>query len=127
MTQETRNTFDEATIDRFNTTDEVDIETTQPSGAQRRTPIWVLTDGRDVYVRSLRGSEGHWYRELMATQDGVVHPGSDRFAVRAVHANDEETIALVDDLFRAKYGVGRSTQSMLRPKTLETTVRLEPA
>jgi hypothetical protein len=127
MTDQARARFDQAVIDRCNATHEVDIETVRRAGRPRRTTIWIVTDGSDVYVRSVRGSQGHWYRELTATQHGVLHIGSDRFAVRARRADDPETIDLVGDLFRAKYGpASRSTQAMLQPKTLETTLRLEP-
>jgi len=129
MTQKTHGTFDSALIERINATHEVDIETVKPSGEPRRTTIWIVTDGSDVCVRSVRGSAGRWYRDLTATPTGVLHIGSDRVAVRATHAADPASIALVSDLFRAKYGrtSRASTQAMLEPETLEATLRLDPA
>jgi hypothetical protein len=127
MTKEAHQRFDRTIIDRFHTAREVDIETTRPSGEPRMTTIWILTDGSDVYVRSERGTEGHWYREAIATHSAVLHLGSDRFAIRVTPANDSATVALVDELYRTKYGAAsQSTQAMLQPNTLETTLRLEP-
>lgn len=128
MTNDARARFDPTVLDRFKVAKEIDIETAPHSGGPRLTTVWVLTDGNDVYVRSERGTEGHWYRELTAAGHGAVHIGSDRYPVRAIHAVDAESVELVNDLFRTKYGSAKaSTQAMLQPKTLETTLRLEPA
>lgn len=120
--------FEPKLIELINATEEVDIETTSSSGKPVRATIWILTDGRDVYVRSLKGTDGQWYRDLVARPDGAVYIQGQRIPIRAVVANDPSTIALVSDLFRSKYGHYRaSTDAMLQPHTLEATLRLDPA
>ena len=105
----------------------VDIETVRQSGAHRRTVIWIVTDRSDVYVRSVRGTRGRWYRDLLERPDGVLHVGTEAVAVRAVRASDAASVELVSDLLRMKYRRQRaSTASMLQPHTFETTLRLEP-
>jgi hypothetical protein len=106
---------------------EVDIETSRGEDSPtHRTTIWAVVDDGNVYVRSLRGTRGRWYRELMATGDAVIHVDGDSYPVRAVQAADDESIERTSKGFRRKYGKSRSLDSMLEDDTLETTVRLEP-
>jgi hypothetical protein len=127
MTQEDGR-FGAALIERIGTAREVEIETQRPSGGRRRTIVWIVTDGNEVYVRSVRGSAGRWYRDLVANPDGALHVGADRIEMRATPAADPASVALVSDLFRTKYARSRaSMESMIQPHTLETTLRLHPA
>ena len=68
---------------RIDAAREVEIETTRPSGASRRTVIWVMTDGAEVYVRSVGGVEGRWYRDLMDRPIALLHLDDERVAVEA--------------------------------------------
>jgi hypothetical protein len=121
--------FGAALIERIGASRQVEIETQRPSGERRRTIVWIVTDGNDVYVRSVRGSAGRWYRELVANPNGAIHVGGDRVRVRVTPAADPASVALVSDLFRAKYSrtSRASAESMIQPHTLETTLRLHSA
>jgi hypothetical protein len=106
---------------------EVDIETSRGDDAPvHRTTIWAVVEGGEVYVRSLRGTRGRWYRELMATGGGVVHVDGNSYPVRAVQAADDDSIERASEGLRRKYPQSRSLDSMLDDDILETTVRLEP-
>ncbi len=80
-------------------------------------------------MRSVRGEKGRWYREVSANPSAALHVGDRRIPVRAVPVTDEPTVGAVSDAYRSKYGrrAPGSTQAMLRPETLPTTLRLEPA
>ena len=95
---------------------------------RRRTTIWIVADDSGAYVRSVRGSRGRWYRDLVANPDGAIIFGAERISIRAIAAVDADSIELVSYLFRAKYGrrSRASTESMVQPMTLETTLRLVP-
>ena len=113
--------------DSIDSAPEVDIETSEGDGAPvHRTTIWAVVEDGDVYVRSLRGTRGRWYRELMARGEGVVHVGGDSYPVRAVQVADAESIERTSEGFRRKYPASRSVDSMVADDVLETTVRLEP-
>ncbi|HLZ31206.1 MAG TPA: DUF2255 family protein [Chloroflexota bacterium] len=122
--------FDQATLDIFDRTAEVEIETSRADGAPvHRTTIWIVVASDAVYVRSVRGPAGRWYRELLANPRGAVHAGGTAVAVQAKPASDPATIARVSDALNQKY-LARwpgPTAAMLRDDTLPTTLRLEPA
>jgi hypothetical protein len=105
---------------------EVEIETRRGEGAPiHRTTIWAVVDDGEVYVRSLHGARGRWYRELLADPAAVLHVRGDAFPVQAVQAADPESIERTNDALRRKYGNSRALESMLADEILDTTVRLE--
>jgi hypothetical protein len=120
--------FDASTLDRMRDTREIRLQTTSLHGtATHRTIIWIVTVGDEAFIRSVRGPAGRWYREARERPEVVVHVEGESIPATAVLANDSETIETVSDAFTAKYGKrSPSTASMLRPHTLETTLRLEP-
>jgi hypothetical protein len=112
---------------RLETVREVEIETRRAGDAPvHRTPIWVVVAQGEVYARSLRGEGGRWYRELMANPVAALHVEGKAVPVRAVSADDPESIERTSEGFRSKYGASRALDSMLRDEILSTTVRLEP-
>ena len=111
-------------------TREVRIETRRDEDAPaHRTTIWVVTVDGSVFVRSVRGGRGRWYREVSANPAAALHVGGDRIPVRAVPVTDDATIEAVSEAYREKYGRTSpgSTRAMVQPETLPTTLELEPA
>jgi hypothetical protein len=103
------------------------IETTRPDGTTRKTRIWVVVDGAEAFVRSVRGDRGHWYQAAVDAPDGVqIHADARSIPVRVVLADDQESIDRCSAALRRKYRPGGSLDSMLVDKTLGTTLRLEP-
>ena len=122
--------FDPETLRLLEETREVRIETRRDEDAPaHRTIIWVVAVDGDVFVRSVRGEKGRWYREVSANPSAALHVGDRRIPVRAVPVADEPTVGAVSEAYRSKYGRTSpgSTRAMLRPETLPTTLRLEPA
>jgi hypothetical protein len=119
--------FSRADLDLLDRTDEIDIETSSRAGQPRRTTIWVVVDDGVPYIRSVRGSAGGWYRQVRVNSDVVLHVDGRRLKAAAVPATDDESVRRVNAALRKKYGNTQSTKAMLQPKTLETTLRLEPA
>ena len=122
--------FDSETLRLLDEMKEVRIETRRDEDAPaHRTTIWVVTVDGDVFVRSVRGERGRWYREVSANRDAALHVGDRRIPVRAVPVTDEPTVEAVSEAYRSKYGRTSpgSTRAMLLPETLPTTLKLEPA
>jgi hypothetical protein len=108
------------------TVPEIDIETRSSEGEVHRTTIWPVVDGGDVYVRSLRGSAGRWYQELMAGPDAVIHVEGEAVPIHAMLAPDVESIGRANAGYQRKYADSRYLGTMTREEILGTTIRLEP-
>jgi hypothetical protein len=114
-------------VDRFDRTKVVEIETQSPKGAKHSVPIWIVVADGVPYVRSVRGPQGRWYRELLARGEGAIVAAGKRTPVKATHDRTKASIDATSDALRRKYkGSGGSLASMLRADVLDTTVRLEP-
>jgi hypothetical protein len=119
-------TFPKDVLSLLDRTREVDVETRSSSGITHRVPIWVVVAGDDVFARSWRGSGARWYREILM-RDGALVAGRRRIPVRAVRADDPDSVRRTSEGYQTKYRDSRSTPSMLRSEILDTTIRLEPA
>lgn len=90
--------------------------------------IWsVVVDG-ELYVRSVRGRSGAWYRGTQARHRGTVAAdgaASHDVTFEDVPADDPVQDRL-DDAFRAKYGRGPSVDAITAPTALEATLRVTP-
>jgi hypothetical protein len=123
-------TFPADVLDRLRETREIEIETTRKSGDKRRTIIWIVVDGDDVFVRSEYGDSGWWYRDITARPEARVTPrkgDQTPIDVRAIHVTDPESTERCSAAIRTKYGSSSATGIMTRSPALESTIRLEPA
>jgi hypothetical protein len=122
--------FDAETLRLLDDNREVKIETRRDAESpEHRTIIWVVVVEGEVFVRSVRGPRGRWYREISSNPKGALYVENNRLPVRAAHATDDTTVDAVSDAIRSKYGETspKSTASMVRPDTLPTTLKLSPA
>jgi len=106
---------------------EVEIET-RPAADEpsHRTIIWIVAEADEVFVRSVRGGRGRWYREAMATREAILRVGGAATAVRITPAIDAPSIDRCSRALRRKYAGDPALGTMLRPETLSTTLRLDP-
>ena len=88
--------------------------------------IWVVVADDDVFVRSFRGTQGRWYRDLAAGGPATLEFAGQRLAVQAIPANDPDAIDRTSREFLRKYRTSSYAQAMVQPDTLSTTLRLEP-
>lgn len=109
--------------------DEVEIETRlDPKSPKHRTVIWILPTAEGIYVRSVRGTRGRWYREAIANPAVIVHAGRRKAAAWAEAADSSALIKAVNRAYLEKYGERwpEDTRSMLKPSVLHTTLQLTP-
>jgi hypothetical protein len=106
-------------------TKEVRIETLSSRGT-RKTIIWVVVTGGDVYVRSVRAEDGHWYQRALSNPLVAIDVDGERVEFRAVLVDDADQIMAVTDALQAKYPRGGSLDRMTREEVLDTTLRLDP-
>jgi hypothetical protein len=118
--------FPKATLALLDRSREVDMETRSPKGTKHAVPIWVVVDGDDVFIRTYRGPNSRWYRELLAGPGALVVDGK-RIPIRAIAAADSVSVKRASAGYRKKYRKGSSLDSMLVASVLPTTLRVEPA
>ena len=105
----------------------MDVETHKANGGVRRTTVWPVVDGGEVFIRSWLGERGRWYQEALAQPEQMaVHVAGRRLPVRAVLLSDARSIERCTRGLKAKYAGNPSTPAMVAPDVLRTTLRLEP-
>jgi hypothetical protein len=86
--------------------------------------IWVVRHGSDLYVRSVNGPEGAWFRGVQSTHTGHVSAGgveADVVLEDADHDLDDE----IDEEYRLKYGrSSTAVDHIASPEARSTTLRL---
>ena len=119
--------FDQRDVDLLAAAEEIEIETQPPGGSARRTTIWVMVDDGDVFVRSVRGATGRWYRDATANPAVAVIANGRRLDATAIPADDPDTVERINRALTAKYLGVPGYDEMLEPQALEVNFRLEPA
>jgi hypothetical protein len=116
--------FDADTLRELRDLREVAIRTEKhPDSA---VVIWAVVAGDEVFVRSVRGSKGRWYRDIATGGLATLEFGGRRLAVEAFPASDAASIARASREFLQKYASSPYAQSIVRTEVLPTTLRLEP-
>jgi hypothetical protein len=119
--------FSTEDLELLDRTEEVEIETRAPDGPAHRTVIWVVVDDGDVFIRSVRGAAGRWYREAIANPAVAIHVAGRRLSATAIPATDPASIGRASAALVRSYAGDPAVRSMIRPDVLDTTLRLEPA
>jgi hypothetical protein len=115
-------------LDKIGRAEEVQIASVRRDGTLTRpVTVWVVRRGNDLYMRSVRGPSGHWFRGTQERHEGRIRGGGaqqDVTFVEAGHDIDDE----VDAAYRAKYRryAGKILDSVLTPEARSTTLRLVP-
>jgi len=94
---------------------------------QRPRIIWVVRHGDDLYVRSVNGADGAWFRGVEVSHAGRISAGgvdADVVFEDADHDVDDD----LDEEYRRKYGRSSSAvDSITSANARATTIRLLPA
>ena len=116
--------FDAAILSELRDLHEVTIRTEKhPKSA---VVIWVVVADDEVFVRSVRGGKGRWYRDLAVGGPATLEFAGRRLAARAFPVSDADAIAQASREYLRKYQPSPYAQSMVRDEVLPTTLRLEP-
>jgi hypothetical protein len=89
--------------------------------------VWAVRHGDDIFVRSVGGRSGQWFRGTQERHEGWIRAGGvqqDVTFVDADHDSDDE----VDAAYRAKYRryAGSILNSVLTPGARSSTLKLVP-
>ncbi len=86
--------------------------------------VWhVVVDGA-LYLRSVKGPEGEWYKGVARYFEGFLSWGEHTRAVS--YTLDSSNDPAIDAAYTAKYGNGASTRSITNDLSHQTTLRVDP-
>ena len=108
--------------------EELEIASVRPDGTLRKlVTIWVVREGDSLYVRSVKGPTGAWFRGTQERHEGRIRAGGVEKDVTFVTA-DHDIDDAVDASYRAKYRryAGSILNSVLTPQARSTTIKLVP-
>ena len=99
----------------------------QGSEDEVRTPIWIVTVGPSVFIRSYRASDGNWYQHVLAERTFPLEIEGQDVSVRAEPVTTATTQNDVSAAYEAKYPGEPETAEMISPPVVATTLQLVPA
>jgi hypothetical protein len=108
--------------------EEVQIASVRRDGTLGKpVTVWAVRQGDDLYVRSVKGPDGHWYRGTQERHEGQIRARGVQQDVTFVDAAGDGHDA-VDAAYRAKYRryAGSILNSVLTPEARASTTRLVP-
>lgn len=116
-------------LDRIGHTDELDLASQRSDGSLRDpVTMWVVRDGDALYVRSMHGRAGAWFRGTQTRSQGHVRSAGIDKDVAFVNDTDPQLNDRLDAAYRTKYArygnspIGHVTTVDSRASTL----RLDP-
>jgi hypothetical protein len=119
-------TSDELT--RIGTAEELQIASLRGDGTlQNPVTIWVVRLGDDLYVRSVNGRTGAWFRGTQVRHEGHIRAGGITKDVTFMDSdpgiNDQ-----IDDAYRTKYRryAASIISTIVSPKARSATIKLVP-
>jgi hypothetical protein len=120
-----------AELERIDAAEELRITTERPDGTFRPdVPIWVVSAGGHVYVRTWYRRDNGWFGRAVASRRAHVQVAglAADVTVEDVGDADQGLRASVDAAYRAKYGhYGAATvDQMVSDAAAATTLRLTP-
>jgi hypothetical protein len=95
-------TTDELT--RLDAAQELEIARPSAATAGRRTPIWVVRAGDDLYVRAAYGRGSGWHNVARTSRKARIWAAGVEKDVTIEDADDETVLDRVDAAYRQKYG-----------------------
>ena len=122
------NTWTKSELDKIARAEELEIATRRRDGTLRDpVTVWMVRVGDDLYVRSVKGSAGAWFRAAVASHQGRVKAGGVHRDVTFVEANDAPSDE-IDRAYRAKYGryAASIVNTVLTPKARAAALRFVP-
>lgn len=117
-------------LERLGRESELRIAGRRVDGTLRRLVIiWAVVADGDVYVRSVRGDGGGWFRGVEQRHEGRIESGGVDRDVRFTDVPADDPVQeAIDAAYAAKYPGSRSSvASITAPKARATTLRVLPA
>jgi hypothetical protein len=115
-------------LSKVGSAEEVQITIRRRDGTLRKpVTVWVVRDGDSLYVRSVKGPTGAWFRGVQESHQGRIRASGVEKDVTFADAN-HDIDDKVEAAYRAKYRryAGSILNSVLTPQARSTTIKLLP-
>lgn len=115
-------------LNRIGTAEELEIATLRRDGTRRNpVTIWVVRLGDDLYVRSVNGRTGAWFRGTQVRHEGHIQAGGVDKDVTFVDANPDINDQ-IDAAYRTKYRryAASIIRSIVSSEARSATIKLVP-
>ncbi len=115
-------------LSKLGDAEEVQIASVRRDGKLGRpVTTWVIRQDDDLYVRSVRGRSGHWFRGVQERHEGRIRAGRVQKDVTFVDG-DDAIGDQIDAVYRNKYRryTGPILNSVLTPAARAATLKIVP-
>jgi hypothetical protein len=116
-------------LNKIGAAEELQIASLRDNGTLRNpVTIWVVRVGDDLYVRSVNGRNGAWFRGTQTRHEGHIQAGGVGKDVTFVEETDPDLSNQIDAAYRAKYRryAANIVNSILTPQARMATLKLAP-
>lgn len=116
-------------LNKIETADELRIASLRRDSTLRKSVIiWVVRLGDDLYVRSVNGRNGSWFRGAQVRHEGHIQAGGVDKDVTFVEEADPTINNQIDAAYRAKYRryAANIVNSILTAQARSATIKLMP-
>ena len=116
-------------LSKIETAEELKIASMRRDGTLRKpVTIWVVRHGDQIYVRSVNGPDGGWFRGIQTRHQGHIRAGGVTKDVSFVSVDPADLGEEIDAAYRTKYrrypaGI---VNSVLTPAARAATLELVP-
>ena len=114
-------------LSKIEAAEELDLASVRRDGTLRNpVTIWVVRRGDDLYIRSVNGRTGAWFRGAQDRHEARIHADDvekDVLLVETDDVNDE-----IDAAYRAKYRryAAKIVDTVVTPEARAATLKLVP-
>lgn len=116
-------------LTRIGQADELELASLRGDGSLRSpVTMWVIRDGDQLYVRSMHGRTGAWFRGTETRHQGHIRSAGIDKDVSFVVDTDAAVNDRIDQAYRSKYRRygGNSIGGVVNPASRDATIKLVP-
>ncbi len=115
-------------LNKIGTAEELRIASLRKDGTLRKpVTIWVVRLGDDLYVRSVNGRTGAWFRGTQVRHEGQIQAGGIKKEVSFVES-DPKINDQIDAAYHTKYRryAASIVATVVSPEARSSTIKLQP-
>ena len=116
-------------LNKIGTAEELQIASLRRDGTLRNpVTIWVVRLSDDLYIRSVKGRIGLWFRGTQSRHEGHIRAGGVDKDVTFVEETDAHVNEQIDAAYRTKYRryAASIVNTTLTPEARAATIKLVP-